>query len=245
MIIVSIKDLKDIDSLKADGYVLGYEKYTFFAPQNFSYEEVKKVSKNNRIFLLLNALIHEKEVEEVKKEIDILIELDISFIIQDLGLLSLLISKGVDKERIIYNPYTLICNNNDYQAYQNAYDVSLGISSQLSLEEKIDILNNNNKVFVQIYGYEPIYQSYRKVISLYQEARDKKFDIKELSLREDTREEKYPIIENEYGSVIFNYQKIDLSSNLNKINHAQYMFVDSSFSSLEEVKEFLRGISNE
>lgn len=241
-IITSINNLEDINYIQSDGYAFGYQKYTSFAPNYFSYEEIKNIKTDKKLFVILNALLHEKDIDDFKKEIDKLSKLNIGFIIQDLGALSILLDKNIAKDKIIYNPYTLICNKNDLKAYKEAYGVSIFLSPELNVDEISKILNEEDAV-VEIYGYEPIYQSYRKVLSLYEEARNVSLENKNLYIREDTRDELYPIIENEYGSVIFNHQKINLTNDIDLLINAKYWYIDSSNSSLEEVNEIIKGLN--
>ena len=51
-ILMSVNNLTDLPDV--DGYVLGYEKYSFFASHYFSYDEIKDFDKKDKIFLLLN-----------------------------------------------------------------------------------------------------------------------------------------------------------------------------------------------
>lgn len=244
ILLITINNLKDISCVNADAFALGYEKYTFFAPHNFSYEEIKSINTEKTIFVILNALLHENDIDGFKKEVDRLKGLGVGFIVQDLGALSILIDSNIELVKIIYNPYTLICNKNDFKAYQKSFGVSLGLSTQLKVEEIEKIIEEPNAL-VEIYGYEPIYQTYRKVLSLYEEARDIKLNRKDLAVREDTREEKYPIVENQYGSVIFNYKKVNLIKDKEKLKNARYWYIDGSGSSLEEINEVVEALNDE
>lgn len=225
-LLIAISKPKDL-LLPADGYILGYEKFTCFASYNVNFEELKAISKDKNIFLSLNAIIHEDNLQDFKEEIDKLIELPISFIVQDVGALAYICSL-IDKDRVIFEPYTLICNQNDLITYNNYFGVSVSISNNLSIDEKINLSKNVNS-FIEIFGRYPIYQSYRQVISLYENYKKYKIDDKNnLSIREDTRTSLFPIIENQYGSFIFSEEIVDLSKMLDSIN-SKFLFIDSLF----------------
>ena len=99
-LLLEINKLEDINKYPADGYVLGYEKFTFFASKRFNYEEVKAASEKANIYVLLNALLHEDYLRDFKLEAAKLSKLKVSFIVQDMGALSMflnLISKKVTK----------------------------------------------------------------------------------------------------------------------------------------------------
>ena len=228
-LLISIRDLSDLN-LPSDGYVLGYEKYTSFASHCFTYEEIKTV-KNKPIYILLNALIHEKDIEAVKKEVDRLIKLDVNFIVQDVGLLTYLLT-SVNKDKVLFFPYTLICNKEELEAYYLSFGVASYISNEITLEEMKETLKEGHGV-VSLFGHTPIYQSYRKVLSLYEIEKKIRFESKDLYLKENTRGEHYPIIENEYGSVIFRSTPTSLLEDYEYIKEAEYLFVDSIFLSHE------------
>ena len=220
--ILSISSLDDLN-LEADAYALGYEKYTLFAAHYFSYEEIKSI-KDKNIFILMNALIHEKEVEEAIKEVDKLISLGVGFIIQDIGLLKYLSTK-VDKNKLLFFPYTYICNKEELSAYYDLLGVDINISNELTLEEIKTTLSSGHAVF-NLFGYTPIYQSYRKILSLYQQ--EKRLDLpSEIYLKENTRNDKYPVIENKYGSVIFRSHPNSYLENYSYVKEADYLFIDS------------------
>lgn len=221
-LLIGVSSFKDL-SLEAYGYVLGYEKYTSFASSTFSYEEIKSI-KDKNVYILMNALIHEKELIEAKKEIDKLIPLGVNFIVQDIGLLHYLLSK-IDNKKVLFFPYTWICNKEELEAYYDKYHVDINISNELTLLEMKEILSCGHGI-VNLFGYTPIYQSYRKILSLYEIEKHVKVD-KSLYLKEHTREDKYPVIENEYGSVVFRSYPNSYLEDYDYINKAEYLFVDS------------------
>ena len=72
-LLLSIKNLEDFN-FQADEYVLGYEKYCSFAAGYFSYSEIKQASASHKVWILINALINEDEIENAKQELDRLME---------------------------------------------------------------------------------------------------------------------------------------------------------------------------
>ena len=235
-ILVSVDNLTNLPK-HVDGYVLGYEKYTFFAKHLFSFEEIKAFKEQNKIYLLLNVMLHEKDIDDFRKEIDKLSTLDINFIVQDLGMVEVL-KRKVNASRIIYNPYTLVCNLEEFRAYHNNLGVTIGISSQLSLDNLEKFKGDS---FITLFGYIPIYQSYRKVISLYSEYH-KENAPKETLVKEDTRDDRHHILENEYGSVIFTSVPVDLTNDINRLKDAKYLFIDSQYVENQKIEEILKGI---
>ena len=228
-------------NLKADGYIVGYSVFTSFGALRFSFEEIKELSKDKNLYILLNTLIHEDNLQKFKDEVGRLINLNVSFIVQDLGGLSYILSK-YPHEKVILNPYTLICNRDDLLTYNKLFDVVISITDNLSNSEKIDLIKASNKTMIMIYGTYPIYQSYRKVISLYEDY--KKIDIARdaLYLREDTRNDLYPITENEYGSFIFSHEKVNLADRLDELENAEYFVINTFNCSHEEILDIYKKV---
>ena len=235
-ILVSIDNLNKLPS-QADGYVLGYEKYTFFARHRFSFNEIKSFKEPQKIYLLLNVMLHEKDVEDFRLEIEKLSSLNINFIVQDLGMVEIL-KRYVDTSKIIYYPYTLVCNLEEFRAYQENLRVTVGISSQLSLDNLERFKGNS---FITLYGYVPIYQSYRKVISLFSTYHEVNAP-KETLVKEATRDDKHHIIENEYGSVIFSSEPVDLVGDIERLKDVKYLFIDTSYVDDERINQILEGL---
>ena len=104
-------------NLSADGYIIGYEKFSAFGAKRFSYEEIASLSKDKNLFVLMNSIIHEDNLQEFKSEVDKLGKLNIGIITQDLGGLRYILTV-FPFERVIYNPYTLICNQDDLITYE-------------------------------------------------------------------------------------------------------------------------------
>lgn len=221
-LLISISSLRDL-SLLADGYILGYDKYTLFASHYFSYDEIKSV-KDKNIYVLINALIHQKDLKGACQEVDKLVDLGVNFIVQDIGLIHHLLTK-VNPDRIIFYPYTYICNKEELSAYHSYLHVPCYISTELTLEEIKDTLSVGHGVF-NMFGYTPIYQSFRKILSLYQKQKDLTLP-EEVYLKEHSREDKYPVRENKYGSVIFRSHPNSFLEDFDYIKKAEYLVVDS------------------
>lgn len=236
-ILVSIENLNNLPK-QVDGYVLGYEKYSFFAKHRFSFEEIKAFKEPRKLYLLLNVMLHEKDVDDFRNEVEKLASLDINFIVQDLGMVEVL-KRKVDASRIIYNPYTLVCNIEEYRAYHENLGVTIGISSQLSID---NLERFKGDCLITLYGYIPIYQSYRKVVSLFSSYHNENAP-KETLVKEDTRPDKHHILENEYGSVIFTSEPVDLLSEINRLKDAKYLFIDANYINDQKIEEILKGLS--
>lgn len=225
-LLINVKNSKDFN-IEAFGYVLGYEKFTFFASKYFSYSFIKKHAQNKNIYVLLNALLHESEINLFKREINKLLQLPINFIVQDIGILNIL-AELISPKRIIFMPYTLICNYLDAQSYAKLGVSAICPSNEITIEDT-DIISQYAPVMLNAFSYVPMYQSYRKIISLFAEYKNISFNKNHLYLKEETRNDFYPVIENQYGSVIFRPYITSYIKELNNLSHAKFIYIDHLF----------------
>ncbi len=225
-LLINVKNSKDFN-IEAFGYVLGYKKFTFFASKYFSYSFIKKYAKNKNIYVLLNALLHESEINSFKNEINKLIQLPINFIVQDIGILNIL-TELISPKRIIFMPYTLICNYLDAQSYAKLGISAICPSNEITIEDT-DIISQYAPVMLNAFSYVPMYQSYRKIISLFAEYKNISFNKSHLCLKEENRNDFYPVIENKYGSVIFRPYITSYINELNNLSHAKFIYIDHLF----------------
>lgn len=225
-LLISVKNVNDLN-LEAFGYVLGYKKFTFFASKYFSYSFIKKHAQNKNIYVLLNALLHESEINLFKREINKLLQLPINFIVQDIGILNIL-TELISPKRIIFMPYTLICNYLDAQSYAKLGVSAICPSNEITIEDT-DIISQFAPVMLNAFSYVPMYQSYRKIISLFAEYKNISINKNHLYLKEETRNDFYPVIENQYGSVIFRPYITSYIKELNNLSHAKFIYIDQLF----------------
>ena len=115
------RDMLETVSKYVEGVVLGC-KYSFYSDKKYSKEEINEIyqialQKNIKTYILLNLVMHENYVDEVKEFIESFKNEEVYFIFQDLGILNILLS--LNKARYgIYNPLTMITNYRDLKEYE-------------------------------------------------------------------------------------------------------------------------------
>lgn len=225
--------------------VVGYTNYSAFAGLILSLDELKEIKNKEKIFIILNALIHQKDLENFKKEITPLVDLGFNFIIQDLGALSYIYSIKKKETKIIYQGYTLISNDDDFKALKDIFDIDIFLNHELNKDELINFKNKENAL-ITIYGYTPIYQSYRKIIDLFEEYRDiKASDNKPIFLKEDTRDDMFPVIRNQYGTFIFRSKPLNRLDYLNELKDYKNLYITFLFLNEEEKERIWELIKDE
>ena len=230
------RDMLETVSKYVEGVVLGC-KYSFYSDKKYSKEEINEIyqialQKNIKTYILLNLVMHENYVDEVKEFIESFKNEEVYFIFQDLGILNILLS--LNKARYgIYNPLTMITNYRDLKEYEFFSLDAIGVSSEIPVKDVNKCTSISNKVFYLGFGYHPMYQTYRKLLSLYKEHSGLKFTNENLYLQEATRvDDRCPIIENEFGSVVFRCGVISTLERIEDLKDVKYFFLDGIF--LEE-----------
>ena len=251
-----ISSLKKLDMLNkinpyVDGVVLGC-KFSSYCDCQYSLEKINEIyqiaSKNNKkVYVLLNFIMHENDINEVENFIKSINE-DIYFIFQDLGILNLLMKLNRNNYGI-YNPLTMITNYRDLVEYEVYSLDAISLSNEIPLKD-VELCSHYSKnVFYLGFGYHPMYQTYRYLLSLYKEHSGLEFTNENLYLQEATRvDDRCPVIENEYGTVVFRNGVVSNLEKIEMLKDVKYLFIDGIFLDedviIEAIKIYHQVINN-
>jgi putative protease len=214
--LLSIKRLKDY---QADGVIIADSEYSCFPRHSFTFEEVKEIvssCKENHKTAVLNidAIIGEDELFPFFKKLEKYLELGIDYyIFGDFSVFTFFRERN-EEERLIYDPKTLIASRGDAAFYKNL-GLKVAISSELSLEEILEVAEAGNGM-LEIYGHHQIFYSKRSLISNFFE-HSGLAGVSEgvrYSLKEETREDEYPIIQEGRGTFIYTSYRFALIDEL-------------------------------
>lgn len=167
----SVKFVSDFIDIGVEYFVVGTKYFSCRQALSLDYEELgilKERLKKKKLWVLVNALIEENNLDALMVHLEKLNELNVDGILfQDFGVLEICQENNYHFE-LIYSPDTLNTN----QATLN-YLSSLGINSaflarEIPLEEKIEIAKNTSlKTICQIHGVEYMAFSKRQLLSNY------------------------------------------------------------------------------
>ena len=170
---------------------------------NLLFDEIKDLtSKHDNIFLSLNKNIFERELDNVEKLLVEISKLNIKglfyydvAIINIVNRLNLNIDLIWSAEHLTTNYFTINywCDNGIKGTY---------LSNEITKDEIIDISNNTNcSLFVQLFGYIPMYVSKRHAVKNY--LNHFKLDLNSSRYYLFKEDKKYSIVDNNDGTSIY------------------------------------------
>ncbi len=207
-------------------------KFSGIINNDFSFDILKNVKK--KIALNIDKIFSQTELLELKTFLEETKKYNVEYyIFSDWGAYEIIQELDI-KAKLIYNAKTICCSKNDIKEYNNL-GISCMISTELTLEDIKEISELENNVIL-CYGYNNIFYSKRKLISLYEEYSHIQSTDKELIIVEETRKDKYPILENINGTFIFTPNIYCLFNELKSINSNNIFIINDLFiNNIEEV----------
>lgn len=167
----SRKFINDFIEIGIKNFIVGTKYFSCRQALSLDYQELKDLNeqlKDKKLWVLVNALIEEHNLDELADHLAKLDEIKIAGILfQDFSVLQICKENNYNFE-MIYSPDTLNTN----QATLN-YLKTLGINSaflarEIPLDEKMMIAKNTDlKTMVQVHGVEYMAYSKRKLLSNY------------------------------------------------------------------------------
>lgn len=167
----SRKFINDFIEIGIKNFIVGTKYFSCRQALSLDYQELKDLNeqlKDKKLWVLVNALIEEHNLDELVDHLAKLNEIKIAGILfQDFSVLQICKENNYNFE-MIYSPDTLNTN----QATLN-YLKTLGINSaflarEIPLDEKMMIAKNTDlKTMVQVHGIEYMAYSKRKLLSNY------------------------------------------------------------------------------
>lgn len=169
---------------------------------------------------------------------------NIYFYVTDLGCARIGINLNIIN-RMIFNPETMIANTLDLIEYASLGFDALAMSHEITLEDFIKSYNETKlDLFYLGLGHRLMFYSKRKLISLYEAKNNTKYPKENLYLREATRKDYLPIIENDNGTVIYRSYIISLVNEIDELSFLKYFLCDPLYIDSTSYLNALKAISN-
>lgn len=218
VIINNIKEAKDIQDY-IDAFLLPIENLSINYIHTFSLEQIKEIKKlNKEIFIIINKNIHNKELFLLEKTLKEIENLNINGIVfYDIALVNLK-QKMHLKTPLVWNQEHLTTNYGTVNYWYNKGVEYAYLSSELTKREIDEIKNNAKaKLFVNVFGYIPMFTSKRHLVNNYLET----FNLKSKHQNTIRKEGKiYPINDTNLGTTVYsNYILNAVDIDFNKIDY--------------------------
>lgn len=192
-----------------DGVLCG--KY-FTTAYRFTLEELSQIRKycrtmGKKFYIVMDQFVSEDEKMLLYDYMDFIDSLDVDGIyFHDLGVFDAARSYDLTR-KLIYDGKSVMCNSLDLSFMLDRGIDSVMISRELTFEEVKQIVRNNPyRVDMQIFGHLRMSYSKRRFLNNYFRQIGKEydyFDKESLSLVEEKREYRMPIMEDESGTHIY------------------------------------------
>lgn len=250
--IITIDQLSKINSYTLfDSYLFVDKKFASFHLKGLSNRSILSSiglahSLNKKAYVLLDRVLFNDELEDLKVYLYKLEEKGCDgYFFSDLGVLSLLKEMGILGKGIFYSQ-TQIVSSLELESYASLGLKGVFVSNSLPLDD-IFKASMRNLVGVNVFGYRNLFYSRRLLLSAYKDEfnlKGKFIDSSKYLIREQKRESKSIIFENQYGTYVFTSY---IDNHINQIakfldHHVSYILFDDNFikpSLMEKVIAYL------
>ena len=165
---ILIKVNKDEDlTYPGAGYVLGIDKFSYLFGKTYNISEIKKIKeklKNKKIFVSFNRIIFNDEIEEYKRALKSVDDLNLSgIIVGDIASLTYNLKTDVILDQMHLNNSYYTINH-----YYNNGCKGVILTNDITLDEINEIRKNTKAIlFKEVFGYPHLSTSNRRLVSNY------------------------------------------------------------------------------
>lgn len=204
-------------------------------------EAISLCHSNNIIPILgINRIMHPTDLNKVFAFIEKYKNQNVLFYASDIGLMEYAKENSISN-LFIYNPETMITNGLDLNLYNDLLKPeAIAMSLEITINDFMHATKDfNGNLFYQVFGRRLMFYSNRKLISLYEDKNNEKYPHNDLYLREATRPDLFPVLENEYGTQIYRGYLICYLKYLNSLN-LKYQYIETLYIESYKMLEILK-----
>lgn len=237
VIISNLNQAKEIKKF-VDAFLIPIKDLSINYPNTFNLSEIKEIKKlGKEIFVFINKNIHNNEIEILKKTLKEIEKINIDGIIfYDIALVQLKKELKL-KTDLVWHQEHLTTNYGAVNYWYNKGVKYAYISSEITKREITEIKDNTKaKLFVNIFGYIPMFTSRRHLIDNYIET----FKLNEKGNRIYKEGKYYNIIDTKNGTTVYSNYILNVKDDIN----ADYLVLNSNYIDEEEFKEVLKDYKN-
>lgn len=225
-------DIKLLLKENIDGIIFPIKDLSVFSSFYISIDKVKKIKTNKEKIVLINKIMHNKDLKKLEKVLLEIKSSDISKIMfYDLSIYTLCKKLDINKELVIYQEH-LNRSINSNKFYNNMNINYSFISSDITINEIKEIKDNTNmKLFYLVYGRMPLFCSRRLLITNYFKYINKLYEKNNYYIKNN--DSKLYISEDSNGTYIYS-DIVNLINEIDNINFIDYLVLD--FNNIKDYK---------
>ncbi len=224
----------NLNSYKGDGLIIHSQEFSCYNSEVYSLKELKDLSaiiKEHSLEAILDidCILEEDDLGSLNAFLsDVYNDFDY-FIFSDMAIFSWFEKRDL-LDKLVYNPKTLIASSEDLSFYQSL-GIKVVLTNELSVEE-INCIASKGKICLEVFGYHQMFYSRRSLLSLYKKffGLNNNLQNKKLYLKEEIRNDFYPIYESNKGTFIYtNYIYCLFEELLDLKNSIDIMIINGIF----------------
>lgn len=226
------------------GYILGVEDYSICFGTSYTIDEIKEIKNkytNKKIFVSLNRVIFNSELNDYKK---VLLELDNigldGIIVGDIAALTYDLSTNIILDQLHLNNSYLTVKH-----YSNNGVSGIVITNDINKDDinKIKEENKNTLLFKEVFGLPHLSTSRRYLASNYLKYFNKENNSNIHLIKEDNIGDYYYVVEDSFGTHILDSKPLNLLSQIDNIN-CDYFIIDDYLMDNIDIEELIDIYSN-
>ena len=200
---IDIEHIKYLNKKDIGGYIIGLKNYSIFQNLKLSIEEIKNIDTDKEIYISINKPIHNNEIDDIKNILKELSKMKINGILyEDIAIYNINKNMNLNLNLILATMHiptnSVTCNYWKDKGVKGAL-----LSTELMYTDFIKIKKDTNMIImVYLYGYVPIFESKRELITSYMKHINKDKTDNIYYMYEKERCKYYPIYEEENNTFI-------------------------------------------
>ena len=199
-----------------DGVILPLEHLSVNHDISFSLEDIKVIlnTTSKEIAVSINKIMHNSDLKFLEEALISLNKMNVSKIFfYDLAVLNICRKLEIKKDLVVFQDHlnTSYYSNLFYHQHGVKYSV---ISNDITIEE-INKIGKELPLMIEAYGYVPIFYSRRYLITNYLKYICREKDEGHYYIK--NKENRYPIVEEEYGTTIYTKEPINLINDVKNL----------------------------
>lgn len=239
-LVIKINKLNDIYTLNnADAFLVSNKHFSYRYDESFCINKIRKVNNfckenNKKLYVLVNKIFKDEELEKLKDFLIKLKKVNVDGIyFADFAVFMICKELNIEDKCVFYHE-TFLRNSYDILTYHELGIKNIICSKDMNLldiQKLPKTLKNNLGIIC--FGYIPLYESERKILDNYIQLNNLNKSLSKsmnLTLKENTRDEKYKVIQQNGTSSIFASDVLCYLDYISQLQeHINTFIIDSLF----------------